>query len=235
MVQVGAVGTTGLKATRAGDGEVETLRVVLRTVLTPGGVKRDDLVTENVVARGDVLGDLYEPGACVGNEHIRRPGTRVRPVEVTDLVDLEKLERGLVNGLAVAVAVGQVVQNGPLVRVGPGDGPLDGDGVARVDRCVAACWSGVLVADDVARLIGIWGDKAVVSVGSRPAYHDRRIGFVRVAGRVVALPIDTIDDEVVDMTVGNGSACYSQTTQKGPSKNSHRGLSGQELNEPLFG
>lgn len=63
---------------------------------------------------------------------------------------------------------------------------------------------GVLVADDVAGLVGVGRNEAVVGVSGCPAYDDGGIGFVRVGGWVVALPVDAVDDEVVDVGVGDG-------------------------------
>lgn len=164
MVQVRAVCAAGLERPRAGDCEVETLRVILGTVLTPCRVERNNLVAEDVVARGNILGDLHEPGARVSDEYVGAPVTGVGPVDVANLVDLEELERGLVDGFAIAVTVGEVVQNGSVVRIGPNDRPLDGDGVTRLDGCVAAGGCGVLVADNVACLIGVGGDEPIVCV-----------------------------------------------------------------------
>lgn len=55
----------------------------------------------------------------------------------------------------------------------------------------------------------------------RPSYYDRRVSLVGVGGRVVALPVDTIDDEIVDMTVSDGSAGYGQAAEKGSSEDGH--------------
>lgn len=161
-------------------------------------------MAQDVVARRKRGGDLHEPGAVVGDEDIAGPKARVGTVQVADLVDLEEFERGLVDSLAVAVARRQVVKDGPVVRVGPGDGPLDGDGVAGLDGCVAARRGCVLVADDIAGLVGVGRDEAVVGVGGCPAYDDWGVGLVRVRGWVVALPVDAVDDEVVDVGVGDG-------------------------------
>ncbi len=65
------------------------------------------------------------------------------------LVDLEELERRLVDAVTVAVAGREVVEHGALVRVGPRV-PLNRDAVARRDLGEAAGGRGRLVADDVA-------------------------------------------------------------------------------------
>lgn len=172
-------------------------------------------MAQDVVARFDVCGNLYEPGAVIGDEDIGRPKARVGAVDVADLVDLEELQRCLIDRLTVAVARREVVKDGPVVGVRPGNGPLDEDGVACVDGGVSSRRGGVLVADDVAGLVGVGCDEAVVCVGGGPAYDDGRIGFVRVGGWVVALPVDAVNDEVVDVGVGNSRGGQGEAAQDG--------------------
>lgn len=72
-------------------------------------MKGDDLVAQDVVTRRDGGGDLDHPGVVVLNELIVTPGSRDgRVVDEADGVDLEELERCLVDGRAVVAAIGEV-------------------------------------------------------------------------------------------------------------------------------
>lgn len=224
MIQVGTVRTARAQAPRAGDGQVETLRVILRAVLVPGRVQRNDLVAQHIVAWGDARGNLHQPGTRIREQHVGGPGSRVGSVQVAHLVDLEELEGGLVHRLAVAIAVGKIIQDGPLVRVGPLHCPLDGNRVTGVDGRVTPGGRSILVADNIARLVGIGRDEAVVGVSSCPAYYDRRVGFVGVRRWVITLPVDAVDDKVVDVAVGNGGVRQDQTAQEGSREDNHRGV-----------
>ena len=53
-------------------------------------------------------------------------------VEDTSAIELEELEALLLSSAAVAIALGQVVQNGAVVRLGPGV-PLELDGATSGD------------------------------------------------------------------------------------------------------
>lgn len=62
---LGAVGA-GVGGSRAGDLNVDALGVGLGAVLLASGVEGNDLVTENVVAWGEGLGDADGPLVTVG-------------------------------------------------------------------------------------------------------------------------------------------------------------------------
>ena len=62
---VSAVGA-GVGGARSGDLNVDTLGVGLGAVLLASGVEGDDLVAEDVVARGERLGDGEGPLVAVG-------------------------------------------------------------------------------------------------------------------------------------------------------------------------
>ena len=62
---VSAVGAR-VGGARAGDLNVDALGVGLGAVLLPGGVESDNLVAEDVVARGERLGDAEGPLEAVG-------------------------------------------------------------------------------------------------------------------------------------------------------------------------
>jgi hypothetical protein len=61
LVELSSGNTVRLVGSIAGDLEVDALRVVLSAVLVHCGVKGDDFVAEDVVARSDAGGDLDGP------------------------------------------------------------------------------------------------------------------------------------------------------------------------------
>jgi hypothetical protein len=73
-------------------------------------VQGDDLVAEDVVARGDGGGDCHGGGEAVLDELVGDPGVGRRVDDGLGL-DLDPLEAGLVDCAAVAVAVGEVVDD----------------------------------------------------------------------------------------------------------------------------
>lgn len=176
------------QGTGAGHGQVEALGVVLGTVRLLSAVQGDDLVAPDVVARLEVRRDLDEPRVVVGDQEVRPPGTREDGiVDQTDAADVEELERGLVDGGAVAiVTLGQHVDDGAFVGTRPG-GPVDLDVVAGLDRGVPTGVGGILVADDVAAGVGVRGDVTVVCVVGGPAYADWGVRLVSVFGRKIKL------------------------------------------------
>lgn len=129
-VELGAEDTDGVVGAGAGDLNVHALGVVLGTVQFAGGVKRDDLVTEDVVAGRDGRGHGSDPFVTVGDQLDSGP-LLSRLVE-TGLLDLDPLEGLDINVGAVASAVGDVGDDGADMRVGP-VGPLPLDGAASRD------------------------------------------------------------------------------------------------------
>lgn len=214
-VERGALNTGGILSAGAGDLEVEALGVVLGAVGLVGGMECDDLVAEDVEAGGDVLGNLDEPAVAVLNELVGTPlagggGT----VDKADLVDLEELEGGLVNGLAAGgAAVGEVVDHRTVVRLGPGV-PLDGNLVTGLDNGMALGVGRVAVADDIGRGESIGSDKAVVGVASCPANDNRGVGHVGEAVDLITLVRVTVDDNVGNVTVGGDGSSAGEGGKK---------------------
>ena len=206
-VESGALDAGGGGAPAARHLKVEALRVVLRAVLLAGAVQGDDLVAEDVEAGGDAGRDLDEPGVVVGDQLVRRPGARsVGAVDETDLVDLEELERVLVDRLAAGGATAcEIVDDGALVGLGPCV-PLNEDAVSGWYDGVALGVGGIPVANDVAGSKGLGTYEAVVGVGRSPAGHDGGVAHIREdVGQEAAIRV-TVDDEVGDMAVcGHGS------------------------------
>lgn len=81
-------------------------------------MKGDDFVAEDVVARFQLGRNLKSPREAVGDENIGSPSAALHGhVEKTTLADLEELERVLVHSLAVAGALGEVVNDWTLVTL----------------------------------------------------------------------------------------------------------------------
>lgn len=109
-------------------------------------------MAQNVVARREILGDLYNPGIIVGDQHVRGPVAWIPATDETNAVNLEEFKRSLIHGLAIAIAVGQVVNNGtwmwPRNRH-----PLEEYRISGFDRRVPLSIGSILVTDDVGALI----------------------------------------------------------------------------------
>lgn len=202
-VELGALDAGGLVGAGAGDLDVEALGVVLGAVGVVGAVEGDDLVAQDVEAGSNVGRDLDEPAVAVLDELVGAPlAGGGGAVDEADLVDLEELESGLVDGLAAGgAAVGEVVDHGTVVGLGPGV-PLDGDLVTSRDNSMAFGVGRVTVADDISRGESIRSNEAVVRVFGGPANDDRRVGLVRKAEDIITLVRVTVDDNVGNMTVG---------------------------------
>jgi len=106
------------------------------------GVQGDDLVAEDVVARGEGLGDVDGPLVAVGDELVGAPLVG-GGVDDTDLSELEEAQALLVGVGAVARALGQVVDDRAVVGLGPGV-PLESHGAAGSDRDRGLARSGFL-------------------------------------------------------------------------------------------
>lgn len=143
-VQASTSRAGGGGGTAASDLEVDALGVELGAVGLASAVEGNDLVTENVVAGGDVAGDGDIPLEAVADELVGSPAAAGQ----TLLGDLEELEVGLGGAGAVSGALGEIVDERTLVRLGPGV-PLDGDRLSGGDRDAGLSGSGGLVADDV--------------------------------------------------------------------------------------
>ena len=186
LVELRARDALRLVGAAACDLEVHALRVVLRAVGLVAAVQRDDLVAQDVLSWRDGFGDGKRPAVVVGDQVVRGPVARgAGAVDQPGLADLEEVERRLVDGRAVAVAVGQVVDHGPVVALGPGV-PLQLDGAARGDFGVDGAVVAVAVADDVGRAEGVGGHEAEVSGGRGPADGVGSVVHVRVLVHKVA-------------------------------------------------
>lgn len=178
MVEILAQSTLRRVGAAARDLDVDALGVVLGAVLVVGRVQGNDLVAQDVVAGGDAAGDGDGPAVVVGDEVVRRPGARrARVVDQALLVDLEELQRRLVDRRAVAVARRQVRDDGSVVAVRPWR-PLQLDGAAGGHGGCQRCGRRIPVADDVRALVSCAVDEAQVGGGRGPADDGGWVGFV---------------------------------------------------------
>jgi hypothetical protein len=168
----------------------DALGVVLSTVLLAGGVKSDDLVAENVLARSNALWDGYGPGVVVGNELVRSP----LAVLETGSVNLEELKVGRLGGGGI-LNLGEVVDDGTDVGRGPG-GPRDVELATSSDLRDLGTGGCVLVAGNLGGIVVHGGvDETVVKalgagplndLGSRGLVLERRV----VGSEVLAVNLD---------------------------------------------
>lgn len=214
-VEGSTLDTLGKDSAGTSDLNVEALRVVLGAVEVAAGVKGDDLVAKDVLAGTDVGGNLDHPAVVVVNEDIGSPPARgLGTVDKTSLGDLEELESSLLNLVAASVtARGKVVNDGAVVRLGPGV-PLNKDAVTRGNNDAALSVGRVLVADDVARGERLGANEAIVGVGSGPGGNLGGVLSVREAVDVVALEGGTIHDNVLDVAVGVDSSGTGQSGEE---------------------
>lgn len=112
-------------------------------------------MAQHVVARLEIFGNLYNPGIVVADQHVRGPGARVSATEKANAINLKEFKCSLIHGLAGAIAVGQVVNDGAFVWP-RNRHPLEKHRVSGIDRCVPLCVGPILVADYIRGLICIW-------------------------------------------------------------------------------
>lgn len=166
-------------------------------------MKSDGFVAKDVVAGLDVGRDLHHPCEAVRDQDIRTPVSgRGAIVEETDFIDLEELKRFFVDSLAGVAARSEIVDHGPFVRIGPSV-PGYGDAVASLDLGVTSSVCGILVADDIGASEAVRLDEAVVSLGSSPPNNGGRVLLVGEGGWVVTLIEDTIDHDVINVSVSD--------------------------------
>jgi len=114
----------GCEGATAGDGDLSTLRVHL----SGKRVKSDGLETDEVVARGNGLGDRRRPTRVLRDHQAITPEPIVNgAVDEARLVDLEPLGSRSIERRTIAVAVSQVGQH-RAISMGPDLVPVGGDG-----------------------------------------------------------------------------------------------------------
>lgn len=133
-------------------------------------MKSDDLVSQDVVAGRDRLGDRCRPRVVVRDQLRARPLLRGR-VDAASL-DLDPLELRLVCLAAIAVAGSDVIDDGAVwvrPRSSCRGAPLEYDGAAGFYRRCQRARGGVLVAVDVGGLVSVGGDETAVEVFGVPS------------------------------------------------------------------
>jgi hypothetical protein len=211
-VEAGTSNTLRLSGSVRLNLKVEALRVVLGTVLLASGVEGDDLVTEDVVTGLDGGRDGNLPGVASSDEIV---GGKVATRGHTSLSNLEELEAGLVNlGTAIGTARSEVVDDGTLVRLGPGV-PLDGDLLAGLDLGGLDSVLGAAVADDVGITEGRGLNETVVGVGGEPG--GELLAGVLVGGStgVETLVLSSADGYGLDVAVGTNTGSGDEGSEDG--------------------
>lgn len=126
-------------------------------------------MAQNVVSVGNGLGHGERVGVVVLDHVVTGPGTRrVAAIDETLCVDLEELQVGLVDLGAVAIAGGQVVEDGAVVTLRPFR-PLHfdlGTGLHGSSQSTGLC---VFVADNIGALVVLGTDESKVCCLGRPA------------------------------------------------------------------
>jgi hypothetical protein len=158
-----------LSSSRALNLEVDALGVGLGAVGLTSSVQSDDLVTDNVVARGDV-GEGQVPGEVVLDEVVGGPGSWVAAGLPGAGLDLGPLQAGGADGAAVAVAGRNVLLNGANMADRPGV-PLESDLAAGLDGNVGTVALTLLVANNGCSAKAVRGDEPVVEVVGLPSFY----------------------------------------------------------------
>lgn len=215
-IQLSAQGALGRLGATTSDAKAEALGVVLSTVLLAGRVKSNDLVAEDVVTRGNALRDLDHPSDTIVQELVGTIGAGGgRAINETDLANLEEFEGGLVDrGTTGITAAGEVVDDGAVVRIGPGV-PLDVDGVTSSNLGEALGVLAALVADDVGVGEGVRGNEAKISGLGAPADDNGSVVTVREVGHIVTGVLDAVDDEGLDVAVSGSGGSASKGSSEG--------------------
>jgi hypothetical protein len=129
--------------------QVEALGIVLGTILSSSAVKRNELVSHDIVARSNGRWDLDHPAVVVGNQLVIAPSARYCcVVDKAHSINLEKLESCLIHSFAGITTVGEVGNHRTVMRVGPGS-PLKTDLVSSSHHGVSLGVGGIEMANNV--------------------------------------------------------------------------------------
>lgn len=139
-------------STVAGDLQQDTVWIGLRLVQLRSSHQGQDLVTEDIPSRRNRRWDGDGVAVVVLSELVSSPeaGVAVRRAhaDLADFGDFVKCKLCLVNFGAIAIAIGEVVQDRAFVALGPG-GPLKMDVISSNDFQRLRTRGGANVADNV--------------------------------------------------------------------------------------
>jgi hypothetical protein len=158
-------------------------------------------MTEDVVAGLDGTGDSDGAAVVVADQVVGSPGTRdAAVIDETSLVDLEELQSGLVDGGAVAIAVGQVGDDRAVVRLGPLR-PLQLDAATCLDGSRDGSILGTLMTDDVRRGVRRAVNETQVGSSFGPTNGLGRAARVRVLRNEISTVIGAINHSTGHVTM----------------------------------
>lgn len=126
--------------------DVDALGVVLRAIRLTSGVEGDDLMSKDILSRGNALGNGNAPGEVVSDELRRSPLS----ILVASLIDFEEVQTRSLGGSCI-INLRKVVEDWTNVRLGPGV-PLDIDSATSLDSSDLSTSSGVFVASDLGNI-----------------------------------------------------------------------------------
>jgi hypothetical protein len=182
-------------------GTYQALRVVLRTVFRSSAMQRNDLVAENILARGKSLRNSNRPGVVLRNHFDSRP----LAVLIPNTIDLRPLELLLLDRLNIASVGSDVGDDGTHVARRPGS-PCEFYDAASSDLghgVGGAFGRAGLVADDISGCVRVRGNEAVVEVLGVPAHV---LGdFLLVLHGVVVVELVALFKDPVDGYAGDGT------------------------------
>ncbi len=116
-------------------------------------MKRNDLMSEYIVARSDRGRNRDRPGVVVGDEIVRFPEPRGRrTTNETSFLDLEEFQTHLVSFLTITSTLCHVVNDRSVMRLGPLV-PLQINGGTRSDGGMDCTRRAILSTNDVAAAI----------------------------------------------------------------------------------
>lgn len=218
VIQLRADGTLRSRVSATADRNADACGIELCGTDIIGRMQGDNLVAEHIVAIFDGLWDRDVPRPIGLAKDIIGPSTSFAAantkLQLAHLSNLEELQRGLVNGCAVAVAGRKVGDDGSVVRLWPCR-PVQVNETACGDRGRGFLRvGGVDGADDVGAVDGAAVDWAQVGVPRRPA-DGTLVGYPGCNSRIVSRVVLVADGEGVDPTMSRDGGRTKQDRKKG--------------------
>lgn len=160
------------------DLKVDAARIILCAALVASIVKGDPFVSYNIISRRDRFRDLRGPRVVLIVQLVRCPSVlSLKPLpgwvdflQYPEFVDLEEFQRCLIDGFALAVAVGEVGHHRPMVGSVKGI-PLKGDVRAGGNLDAHESVGRAFAADNIGVLVSVRQDAARI-----PCFRNRPTG-----------------------------------------------------------